>query len=111
MIAMLSFTIPMYEPANISYIKNESDTGIDIILVRRVFLSHKDTVTKADAVMGKRFMGDLKDISPKEKLRRMKNTGHTGMFAHFLLSRFTKTSSLKMPDTLGIIPPTAPKSA
>ena len=111
MIAILSLTIPMYEPAKMSYMRNDSDTGTDIILVRRVFLSHSDTVTNADAVIGRRLMGDLKERILNEKLSTMKKTGHNGKFAHFLSSRFTNTSSLNIPERLGIMPPNAPKSA
>ena len=105
--AMLSFTTPIYEPTKISYIRNASDTGMEIILVRVGFLSQRETVTKTEAVMGSRSIWESIVRSPRVRLTAIKRRGHKRWFAHFFSSRFTKTSSLPIPTRFGTTPPKA----
>ena len=107
---MDSLTIPIKEPTKISYIRKDTETGMERSFVSLGFLSHKETVTRLDAAMGKIFIGDLKEKAARNQFAKMKTIGQTNELAHFLFSRLTKTHSLKIPIKLGTIPPTAPKN-
>ena len=106
---MLSLNTPTHDSTNISYIKNEQETGKDIIFVSIGFLIHSETVTKADAIIGRRFMYEFIVIIPRVRLTEIKNTGHITLSAQFFSFRFTKTNSLNMPTKLGMSPPIAPR--
>ena len=106
---MLSLNTPTHDSTNISYIKKEHETGKDMIFVSNGFFSHKETVTKADAIMGRRFMYEFMVIIPRVRLTEIKNTGHITLSAQFFSFRLTKTNSLNMPTKLGIAPPIAPR--
>ena len=106
---MLSFNTPIHDSTNISYIKNEQETGKDMIFVSSGFLSHNETVTKADAIIGRRFMYEFMVIMPRVRLTKMKNTGHITLSAQFFSLRLTKTNSLNIPTKLGMAPPIAPR--
>lgn len=106
---MLSLNTPTHDSTNISYIKNEQETGKDIIFVSIGFLIHSETVTKADAIIGRRFMYEFIVIIPRVRLTEIKNTGHITLSAQFFSFRFTKTNSLNMPTKLGMTPPIAPR--
>ena len=105
----LSLNTPTQDSTKISYIKNEHETGKDMIFVSSGFLSHNETVTKADAIMGRRFMYDFIVIIPRVRFTKIKNTGHINLSAQFLSFQFTKTNSLNIPTKLGIAPPIAPR--
>jgi hypothetical protein len=106
---MLSLNTPTHDSTNISYIKNEQETGKDIIFVSIGFLIHSETVTKADAIIGRRFMYEFMVIIPRVRLTEIKNTGHITLSAQFFSFRFTKTNSLNIPTKLGMTPPIAPR--
>ena len=106
---MLSLNTPTHDSTNISYIKNEQETGKDIIFVSIGFLIHSETVTKADAIIGRRFMYEFIVIIPRVRLTEIKNTGHITLSAQFFSFRFTKTNSLNIPTKLGMTPPIAPR--
>ena len=80
-----------------------------MIFVSSGFLSHNETVTKADAIMGRRFMYEFIVTIPRDRLTRMKNTGHITLSAQFFSFLLTKTNSLNIPTKLGIAPPIAPR--
>ena len=100
---------PTHDFTNISYIKNEHETGKDMILVNSGFFSHNETVTKADAIMGRRFMYESIVIIPRDRLIRINIHGHITLSAQLFSFRLTKTNSLNIPTKLGMAPPIAPK--
>ena len=104
-----SLNIPIHEPTKKSYTINVAETGAEIIFVSFGFLSHSEIVTKVDAAIGKIFIGELNVLSPRPQLSIINKIGHITEFAHFLLSLFMNTISLKIPTKLGIIPPYAPR--
>ena len=106
---MDSLNTPIHESTNKSYIKNSKDAEHSKSFICHVFLSHKETVTMVDAAIGIIFTGAEKVINPKVQLMHIKIIGQKGIAAHFLVSLFIKTVSLKMPTKFGIIPPTALK--
>ena len=106
---MLSLNTPTHDSTNISYIKNEQETGKDIIFVSIGFLIHSETVTKADAIIGRRFMYEFIVIIPRVRLTEIKNTGHITLSAQFFSFLLTKTNSLNIPTKLGMTPPIAPR--
>lgn len=83
---MLSLNTPTHDSTNISYIKNEQETGKDIIFVSIGFLIHSETVTKADAIIGRRFMYEFMVAIPRIRLTEIKNTGHITLSAQFFFS-------------------------
>ena len=80
-----------------------------MIFVISGFLSHKETVTKTEAIIGRRFMYDFIVIIPRVRFSKMKKTGHITLSAQFFSFRLTKTNSLNIPTKLGIAPPIAPR--
>lgn len=80
-----------------------------MIFVSSGFLSHNETVTKADAIIGRRFMYDFMVIIPRDRLTKMKQHGHITLSAQFFSFLFTKTNSLNISTKLGIAPPIAPR--
>ena len=66
-----------------SYIRNDAETGAEIILVRLGLLIHREMVTKDDATMGMILYHLSKVLSPKDKLTTMNSATHKGVFAHF----------------------------
>ena len=100
---------PIQDSTKISYIRNEQETGKDMIFVSVGFLSHREIVTKTDAIMGRRFMYDFMVTIPRVRFTEIKNIGHIILSAQFFSLRFTKTNSLNMPTKLGIAPPIAPR--
>lgn len=80
-----------------------------MIFVSSGFLSHKETVTKTEAIIGRRFMYDFIVIIPRVRFSKMKKTGHITLSAQFFSFRLTKTNSLNIPTKLGIAPPIAPR--
>lgn len=106
---MLSLNTPIQDSTNISYIKKEQETGKDMIFVKKGFFNQSETETKADAIIGKRFMYDFMVIIPSERLTAIKKQGQASLSAQFLSFRLTKTNSLNIPTKLGIAPPSAPR--
>lgn len=106
---MLSLNTPTQDSTNISYIKKEHETGKDIIFVNSGFFSHNETVTKADAIIGRRFMYEFIVTIPRDRLTKINKHGHITLSAQFFSFRLTKTNSLNIPIKLGMAPPIAPR--
>ena len=104
---MDSLITPIHEFTNKSYTRNSKDAKHSKSFICHVFLSHRETVTIVDAKIGIIFTGAEKVLNPKIQLIPIKTIGQKGIDAHFLLSLFIKTASLKIPTKFGIIPPTA----
>lgn len=80
-----------------------------MIFVSNGFLSHSETVTKTEAIMGRRFMYDFMVIIPRDRLTKIKKRGQITLSAQFFSFRLTKTNSLNIPTKLGMAPPIAPR--
>lgn len=104
---MLSLNTPTQDLTNISYIRKEHETGKDMIFVSSGFLSHNETVTKADAIIGRRFMYEFIVIIPRDRLTKINKHGHITLSAQFFSFLPMKTNSLNIPIKLGIAPPIA----
>ena len=101
---IVSFAAPTNEPIYKLYIKNNVQAGIIKSFVKFGFLSHKEIVTKTDAIIGSASIGTSKLKMPSVKLRHKKTAGQSGVFAHLCFSLFIKTISLNIPTKFGTIP-------
>ena len=71
------------------------------------FLTQREMVTNADAVIGRRDSGDFQVVIASVKLIRMNRTGQMGDLAHLCLPCCMKISSRKIPTKFGMAPPYA----
>ena len=95
-IAIDSLIIPIYEPTKILYIRNKQETGIDMHFVSYGLLIQSETVTNAEAVIGKTSYHASKDMIPNAKLVKIKRQGQATLPANLCRSRLIKIISLKI---------------